>query len=89
MASYGIFCSGQYFCACTKINGIGLLSTHKKGDFGATSGTEQSYAAPRRADLEVERFISDRFCATLWTGKKEDWLEPINTSEGKTTTTNA
>jgi len=42
---------------------IGLLFTHKNGDFGAISAAERSCAAPIS---KVERHISDRFCATLW-----------------------
>ena len=42
---------------------IGLLFTHKNGDFGAISVTEGSCAVPIS---KVERHISDWFCATLW-----------------------
>ena len=42
---------------------IGLLFTHKNGEFGAIFVTEQSFAAPIS---KVERHISDRFCITLW-----------------------
>ena len=73
------------FAPTRKSCGIRLLLTYKNGDFGATSETERSCTAPIS---KVERFISDRFRATLWTNKKEDWMEPVNTSEGKTTTTN-
>ena len=53
----------ESFCVCRKsIPGIGLLFTHKNGDFGLISVTERSCAAPVS---KVERYISDRFCVTL------------------------
>ena len=55
--------------------GIGLLLTHKNGDFGATYGTERRGAAPIS---KVERHISDRFCATLLKAKPQR-----QTSEGQ------
>ena len=54
------------FCVCTKtIPGVGLLFTHKNGDFDLISVTERSCAAPVS---KVERYISDRFCVTLQSG---------------------
>ena len=42
---------------------MGLLFTHKNGDFGAVSVMKRSCTAPIS---KVERHISDRFCARLW-----------------------
>ena len=51
------------FCVGAKtIPAIGLLFTHKTGDFDLISVTERSCAAPVS---KVERYISDRFCVTL------------------------
>ena len=51
------------FAPTRKPHRIGLLFTHKKGDFCAISVTERSCAAPIS---KVERHISDRFCASFW-----------------------
>ena len=48
--------------AAWKPHQVGLLFTHKNGDFGTISVTERSWAAPLSIE---ERHISDRFCATL------------------------
>ena len=42
---------------------IGLLFTHKNGDFGAISVTERICVTPIST---VESHISDSYCATLW-----------------------
>ena len=45
------------FALARKSYWIGLLFTHKNGDFGAISATERSYAAPIS---KVKSYISDR-----------------------------
>ena len=52
------------FAPARKSYWIGLLFTHKKGDFGAISVTDRSCATPI---WKEKRHISDtRSCATLW-----------------------
>ena len=55
------------FCVGTKtIPGIGLLFTHKNGDFGLISAvTERSCPAPIS---KMERHIAERCCVTLKCG---------------------
>ena len=66
---------------------IGLLWTHKNGDFGAISVTERSCAARTGSDSKVESHISDR-CSyytgdlfvsaqqCIWYNVKKAWTGP-------------